>query len=200
MHRRTRSVLSKGTGKGTSARLSKTDASGRWTLPTAQPLLPGSSVCYLSGFSWKPHRSLKPRVFRLELHLPCSAQAPPRVPINSTPPHSPVAQAKTLGVFTFLVPSGDLRAPGPGHTLFSQCPPSHLGPLSKGHQVPAQWLPWPEVPTHLPSTHCYGRSAHHLSLGPGHSHCPGAHFQQASHGCSSSRPQLRHHSLRKSIP
>lgn len=141
MHRRTRSVLSKGTGKVTSARLSKTDASGRLTLPTAQPLLPGSSVCYLSGISWKPHRSLKPRVFRLELHLPCSAQAPPRVPMNSPPPHSPVAQAKTLGVFTFLVPSGDLRAPGPGHTLFSQCPPSHLGSTFERSSGPSTVAP-----------------------------------------------------------
>lgn len=137
MRRRTRSVLSNGTGKVTSARLSKTDASGRLTLPAAQPLLPGSSVCYLSGISWKPHRSLEPGVFRLGLHLPCSCPGSPRG-AHKQPPHSPVAQAKTLGVFTFLVPLGDLRAPGPGHTLFRQCPPSHLGLISKGHQVPAQ--------------------------------------------------------------
>ena len=39
MCRRTWSVLGKGTGEVTSARLSRTDASGRLTLPTAPTLI-----------------------------------------------------------------------------------------------------------------------------------------------------------------
>lgn len=153
MRRKTRSVLSKGTGKVTSARLSKTDASGRLILPTAQPLLQGSSVCYLSEISWKPHRSLEPRVFRLGLHLPCSCPGSPSSAHKQRPPTHQWPKPK---------PWGSSRSWC--HRVISE--PLALATLFSASAHPAIWVHFrkvirsqhsgshgPELPTHLPSTH-----------------------------------------------
>lgn len=122
--------------------------------------IPGFSVSYLSGLSWKPHRSLEPNVFRLGLHLPCSCPGSLRSP-RKQHPHSPNGPSQNPGCLDGLrVISEPLALATHSLQLVPTQPPGSTFERSSGPSTVAPIAPNSPQTSLAPAL--FGRSVHQL--------------------------------------